>query len=131
MKLLRIIPLALVLAAGVAHADGSGGGGGGNVASDDVKRWLVFWDKLVDTVVTDKDACPKMGTDVNALIDANKDLLAMAQKAKADGKQLPADAQQHMKDSLPKLMSGMMNCAKDATVKGAFQRLKLGGPHDH
>jgi hypothetical protein len=130
MKLLRIVPLALAFAASISHADAPAGSGG--TASDaDVKRYLVFWDKLVDTVVNDKDTCPKMGTDMNALIDANKDLLAIAQKAKADGKQLPPDAAQHIKDSLPKLMGPIMGCKDDPTVKAAIQRLKLSGPRAH
>jgi hypothetical protein len=81
--------------------------------------------------VADKDSCPKMGSDLNALIDANKDLLASAQKAKAAGKQLPPDAVQHMKDSFPKIGGAMMNCASDANVKSAIQRLNIGRPQNH
>jgi hypothetical protein len=125
MKLLHIVPVVLALAAGVASADGSGSGApsGGTVSDPDTKRFLAFWDKLVDTVVADKDNCPKMGTDLSALIDANKDLLAAAQKARAAGKQLPADAAQHMKDTATRFANGVMGCAKDASVKAAMQRL--------
>jgi hypothetical protein len=129
MKFLRMIPVVLALAAGVSYADagaGSGSASGGTVSDADAKRWLAFWDKLVDTVVADKDSCTKMGTDVNALIDANKDMLATAQKAKAAGKTLPPDGVQHMKDTAPKLMGAVASCYKDANVKSAFQRLNLG-----
>jgi hypothetical protein len=132
MKLFRIIvPVVLALSAGVTFADGSGSGSAGSgsasgtVSDADVKRWLAFFDKLVDIVVNDKDSCPKMGTDLNSLIDANQDLLALAQKVRAQGKQLPPDAVKHMQDSMTKMMPGMMNCKDDATVKGAIQRLKL------
>jgi hypothetical protein len=144
MKLLRIVPsiivLGVVIATGVAFADaqkgsGSGAGAGsgagsaapsgGTVADADVKRWLAFWDKLVDTFVNNKGNCPKMGTDINALVDASKDLIAAAQKAVADGKVLPADARQHMKDTAPKMINAAMSCANDAGVKAAMQRLKF------
>jgi hypothetical protein len=127
MKLLHIVPVVLGLAAGVAFADGSGSAApsGGAVSDADVKRFLAFWDKLVDVAVADKDNCPKMGTDLNALIDANKDVIAAADKARAAGKQLPADAAQHVKDGATKFAQNVMGCAKDATVKGAMQRLSL------
>jgi hypothetical protein len=134
MKILRIVSVVLAMASGVSFADtpkgsdsgGSvGSGSGGTVSDADAKRWLAFWDKLVDTVIADKDNCPKMGTDLNALIDANKDLVATAQKAQAGGKQLPPDALQHMKDAAPKMATAAMNCAKDPNVKGALQRLNF------
>src|SRR5580704_13652998 len=116
MKLLRIIvPVVLVLSAAVSLAD--------PVPDADVKRWLAFVDKFVDTVVADKDACPKMGTDLNALIDANKDLIALANKARADGKQLPPDAVQHMTDAFKKAAGAMMGCMSDPNVKAAVQKL--------
>jgi hypothetical protein len=119
MKLSRIlVPLVLALSAGVSFADG-----GGSVPDADVKRWLAFVDKFVDTVVSDKDACPKMGTDLNALIDANKDLIAMANKARADGKQLPPDAVQHMTDAFKKAAGAMAGCMSDPNVKAAVQKL--------
>jgi len=137
MKLLRIVPvlpLALLLAASpLASADapkaGSGAGSaapapsGGTVSDADVKKWLAFWDKLVDTFVSNKGNCPKMGTDINALIDANKDLIAMANKARADGKQLPPDAVQHMTDAFKKAAGAMAGCMSDPNVKAAVQKL--------
>jgi hypothetical protein len=128
MKLLRIVPLALAFVASISYADAPPAGSGGTASDADVKRYLAFLDKLVDTVVADKDSCPKMGTDINSLIDANKDLLAMAQKAKADGKQLPPDATQHIKDLMGKMMGPIMGCKDDPTVKTAIQRLSLAGP---
>jgi hypothetical protein len=131
MKLFRIvIPVVLALAAGVSFADGSGSGSSGSgsasggVSDADLKRFLAFFDKLVDIVVNDKDSCTKMGADLNSLIDANKDLLAMAAQARASGKQLPPDAVKHIQDSMQKMMPGMMNCKDDANVKGAIARLR-------
>jgi hypothetical protein len=68
-----------------------------------------------------------MAKDVNALIDANKAILDMAAKAKADGKKLPDDAQKHMMDGAQKMMPAMQKCQADKDVQAAFERLDAGG----
>ena len=134
----RIISLALFLAAittGAAFADdkkpaagsGSGSASGGTALNDadkaDVAKWLAFFDKIVDKVVADKDSCPTMAKDVNALVDANKDLLEKANAAVAAGKKLPEDAQKHMMDSAKKMMPAMQKCGNDKDVQAAFMRM--------
>ena len=121
MKKFLTLCTALALTARVAHADTT-------APSDAVKKFLAFFDKIVDTVVADQDDCPKMAKDVNALIDANKDVLEAAKKAKAEGKKLPDDARQHMMDASKKMMPGMQKCGKDKDVSAAFQRLDMGPP---
>jgi hypothetical protein len=91
-------------------------------APGDVAKFLKFFDTLVDTVVGDKDTCPKMATDINALIDDNKEMLAMAKQAKAAGKTLPQDAQDHMKASVKRMLPAMQTCGRDPKVQAAFQR---------
>ncbi len=98
-------------------------------APADVKEALAFFDKLADTVVADKGTCPKMGTDMNSLIDANADVLKKRDEARAKGQKLPKDAEQHMKDTARRMMPAIMPCTKDASVKSAMDRLKL--PHGH
>ncbi len=132
----RIISLALFLAAittGAAFADdkkpapaGSGAASGAAATEADkadVQKWLAFFDKIVDTVVADKDSCPKMAKDVNSLVDANKDLLDKANAAVAAGKKLPEDAQKHMMDSAKKMMPAMQKCGNDKDVQAAFMRM--------
>jgi hypothetical protein len=122
MKLLKMLSLALVLSSvGVARAD--------DLKSEDAKKFLAFFDKIVDTVIADKDSCPKMATDVNALIDANKDMIELAKKAKADGKKMPEDAKKHMMDQTQKMIPAMRACGNDKNVQAAFQRLDMDGPH--
>ncbi len=123
MKLFTTLALSLVLAT-AASADAPKGAGG-EVAKTDAAKFLAFFDKLTDAVVADKDNCDKMATDVNSIIDANKDLLDMASKAKADGKKLPADAQKHMGDDVQKMGPGLQACAKNDKVNTAFKRLKI------
>ena len=120
MKYLLALVLALSTTTTIARADDS-------ASSDDVKKWLAFIDKLADTAVADKDDCAKMGTDLNALIDKNADVLAIAQKAKDAGKKLSADDQKHVQDTMKRMVGAIVNCKDDAGVKKAMDRLKMGG----
>ena len=64
--------LVILLLCGAARAEDRQ-----EMSAGDVSRWLSFFDKLVDVVVRDSSArCDKMATDVNVVIDANKDAVA-------------------------------------------------------
>src|ERR1700752_732820 len=95
------------------------------VAAPDVAKFLEFFDKIVDATVADKDQCDKMAADLNTIIDANKDVIAMANKAKADGKTLPADARKHIADGVNKMVPATQSCQSNEKVKTAFGRLDL------
>ncbi|HUJ60823.1 MAG TPA: hypothetical protein VLX92_20110 [Kofleriaceae bacterium] len=134
MKLIRVLSLLFVVsAASVAFADTPpaksapppAAGSGGTVSDADAKKFLVFWDKLVDLIIADKDSCPKMANDINALIDANKDLMDLAKKAAAAGKKLPPDAEKHIQDTVGKLVPAMQKCQADKGVQAAFGRLNM------
>jgi hypothetical protein len=128
MKHFRTFCMALALTASVAQADTpKKDAPAAGPSTELVKKFLAFFDKLVDTVVADKDTCPKMATDVNSLIDANKDLLAQAQKAKSDGRELPAEAKQHVADNAKRMMGALQKCGNDQAVQSAFQRLEAPG----
>jgi len=95
------------------------------MAPADVQKWLTFFDKLVNTVVNTQSTCDKMATDVNAVMDTNKDAITLAKKAKAQGKKLPADAKAKMLDGVKKMMPGMQNCGSNDKVRAAFAKLDL------
>lgn len=123
MKIIRTFSIALALFATVAHADTPAPKKEADPAA--VKKFLAFFDKIVDAVVADKDNCPKMAKDINGLIDANKDLLEMAKKAEEEGKTLPDDAKKHMMESAKKMMPAMQKCSSDKDVTAAFGRLEV------
>lgn len=97
------------------------------VTPSEARSWIMLFDKIVDTVVANREDCPKMAGEINVVVDANKDTIAMAKDAKAKGKKLPQSAQQHMLDGARKMMSSLDKCGRDEKVGAAFARIDLGG----
>jgi hypothetical protein len=112
-------------AVGAAFADPAAPVPSAEMAPADVQKWLTFFDKLVNTVVNTQSTCDKMATDVNAVMDSNKDAIALAKKAKAQGLKLPADAKAKMLEGVKKMMPGMQNCGSNDKVRAAFAKLDL------
>ena len=121
---MKKIILAAMLVSGVSMAQGDAPPAQTMTASE-VTKWITFFDKLVDTVVKDQTTCDKMAVDVNAVVDANKDAIAIAKAAKQQGRKLPPDAQQKMVDGVKKMIPGMQNCGQNEKVRGAFAKLDL------
>ena len=97
------------------------------VTPTEAHNWIMLFDKIVDTVVANREDCTKMASDINVVVDANKSTIAMAKDAKAKGKKLPASAQQHMMDGARKMMGSLDKCGRDEKVGAAFARIDLGG----
>jgi hypothetical protein len=95
------------------------------MSAPDVQKWLSFFDKLVTTVVDTQRVCDKMAVDVNGVMDTHKDAIAVAKKAKAEGRKLPADAKQKMLEGVKKMLPGMQNCGQNDKVRAAFAKLDL------
>jgi hypothetical protein len=114
--------LVLVLASGLRIARA------GDIAADEARRMMAFFDKIVAATVADQDSCPKMATDLQALIDANQAVIAAAQKARAEGKKLPPDAQKHMIEKSKEMMPAAQKCRGNKHVATQFQRLHTAGP---
>lgn len=96
------------------------------MSAADTTKWIGFFDKLVSTVVATSSApCDRMATDVNVVIDANKDAIDVARTAHAAGKKLPLPAQQRMMEGVKKMVPAMQRCGNDAKVRAAFARLDL------
>ncbi|MBA3541503.1 MAG: hypothetical protein H0T79_17960 [Deltaproteobacteria bacterium] len=129
MKIIRTFAMLTVLATGsVASADKAPAptpttpDKAAEVSADDVKKWLVFFDQVVVTVVSDKDNCDKMATDLGTLFDTNAALIATAHEHKAAGRKLPKDAQDKMLAGVKKMAPAMQKCMSNEKVKKVFER---------
>jgi hypothetical protein len=112
----------LALGAGVAHAE---------FTKADGDKFVAFFDKLADTVVADKDDCVKMGTDMNAQIDANKDVLAKVDEARKSGKPMAPELRDHLMATSRKMAPAVEKCKGDKNVAAAFTKLPHGPPAKH
>lgn len=125
MQLVRSVAIAIALAGGTAAAQPDKQAPA-EVTPGEAHAWMVLFDKIVDAVVVNKDDCARMAGDLNAVIDANQDTIKIARDAKAKGKKLPASVQQHMLDSMRRMVAALEKCGRDANVATAFKRIDLG-----
>jgi len=125
MKLVRRIALALALIATPAAA-APDRQAPAEVTPSEASAWVTAFDKIVDTVVANREDCTKMASELNAVIDANQDAIKIARDAKAKGKKLPAAAQQHMLDGMRRMVGALDKCGRDEKVGAAFKRIDLG-----
>ena len=126
MRLVRSFAIAIALAAGPAAAQPDKQAPA-EVTPSEARAWIAVFDKVVDTVVANKDDCGRMAGDLNSVIDANQQAIAIARDAKAKGKKLPASAQQHMLDGMRRMVVALDKCGRDEKVGAAFRRIDLGG----
>ncbi len=121
----HVIVAVVVLVAGLAHATDAN-----EVTAEQAKAWIGLFDKVVDSVVADRYDCAGMAAHVTGLAVANQPTIAMARAAKAQGKHLPPADQQHMLDSMRRMVAALDKCGTDEKVAAAFHRLDLGS-HSH
>jgi hypothetical protein len=127
MKLVRSVSIAIALAAAAPVAAQPDKQAPAEVTPSEARAWIQVFDKVVDSVVANKDDCTKMASDLNAVVDANQDAIKIARDAKAKGKKLPQAAQQHMLDGMRRMVGALEKCGRDDKVAAAFQRIDLGG----
>jgi hypothetical protein len=127
MKLVVAIPLAFVLTATVhVHAEPPKKPVVNEMMpAQDVTRWLVFFDRLVTTVVSDETNCDKMANDVSHVIDDNRPAIEVARQAREARKKLPVAAQEKMLDGVKRMAPGIQKCGEKDNVKAAFAKLDV------
>ena len=128
MKLLRSLAIAATLAGGVSVslADEAKPTPKKEEVKEanpeDVKKFLAFFDQVVEVVVKNDKKCDQMATDLDSLFTNNAALIKMANEAKAKGQKLPKDAQDHMVAGVKKMAPAMQGCMKNEKVKAAFAK---------
>lgn len=98
------------------------------VSQADGEKLLAFFGKFVDSIVQNKDNCAKMAKDVNSVIDANADMVKLANDAKQANKSLPKQLEDKMMARVKELMPAMQKCGSDKDVKTAIARLEIKKP---
>lgn len=95
-------------------------------AKEEVDKIEKFFGELYDAVTKNQDACPKMATALNTLIDKNQDWV---KKLLETGKDLPKASKDKMQKKQAELGQGMAKCKDDKSVEAAIQRfVALGAP---
>jgi len=125
MKLHRAMFLAVAFASATAAAQPDKQAPA-EVTPSEATSWLALFDKVVETVVVNREDCAKMATEINALVDANQETITMARDAKAKGKRLPPRAIQQMVDGARRMVAALDKCGRDDKVGAAFKRIDLG-----
>ena len=88
-------------------------------AKEEVDKIEKFFGELFDAVTKNQDACPKMATALNTLIDKNQDWV---KKLLETGKDLPKASKDKMQKKQLELGQGMAKCKDDKGVEAAIQR---------
>jgi hypothetical protein len=127
MKLHHAMFLALALASATATAAEPDKQAPAEVTPTEAKTWMALFDKVVDTVIVNREDCSKMAGGINTLVDDNQTTIAMARDARAKGKRLPASVMQQMADGARRMVAALDKCGRDQKVGAAFARIDLGG----
>jgi hypothetical protein len=126
MKLLRALSMIVVLGAStIVMAEGEKRE---EVSAADAEKFLGFFNKFVDAVVTNKDACPKMASSINTVIDAHLDVLKQANAAREAKRKLPKAYEDKMMARVKEMMPAMQKCGKDKDVEAAISRMDKKDP---
>jgi hypothetical protein len=122
MNVFRVIALVAVLGGGAA-ADKAEKEQRDEISQADAEKFQGFFNKFVDAVVQNKDACPKMATAINSVIDGNVDIIKKANEAKKAKKKLPKAVEEKMMARVKEMMPAMQKCGSDKAVQDAIARL--------
>jgi hypothetical protein len=85
----------------------------------EVEKAEKFFNDFYDAVMKNQDACPKMATAINALLDKHGDWL---KKMAESGKDMPQASKDKMQKKQTEMMGGMTKCKDDKDVQAAMQR---------
>lgn len=85
----------------------------------EIQKAEKFFDELYNAVIKNQDACPKMATALNAVLDKHQEWL---KKMVESGKDLPQASKDKMQKKQADLGNGIMKCKDDKAVVAAMQR---------
>jgi len=125
MQLLRVLSFVAVLSATAfaGDKDQQQPKKDDEVSQADAEKFQTFFNKFVDAIVQNKDACPKMATAVTQVIDANQDVLKKANEARKAKKKLPKAIEEKMMARVKEMMPAMQKCGSDKAVQEAIAKM--------
>jgi ElaB/YqjD/DUF883 family membrane-anchored ribosome-binding protein len=85
----------------------------------EVNKAEKFFDDFYNAVVKNQDACPKMATAINTLLDKNE---AWLKKMAESGKDMPQSSKDKMQKKMQEMSTAMMKCKDDKGVQASMQR---------
>ncbi len=118
-----IVSILLVCATSVAHAEDKKPAA---APGFDVEKFVVFLEKVMDTIAANKDDCGKMAGAVSKLADDNKDFLAVVRAHKPteeQQKEMRAKYSARVKAAFDKAKDAAMKCKDSADFKSAMERI--------
>ena len=86
-------------------------------------KFIQFFDHVASAVIGNSNNCNRMATAVDALIDANADVIAYAKGAKSG---FPDWARNHITSEAQRMVPALKRCAGSQQVNAAFTRLQAG-----
>jgi hypothetical protein len=117
-----IVSILLVCAASVGYAEDKKPAAG----AFDPEKFVVFLEKIMDTIATNKDDCTKMSTSLGKVIDDNKELLDQVRAHKPTDeqkKEMKAKYEGRVKSAVDKAKDGMMKCKDSAEFKTVMEKI--------
>ena len=91
----------------------------GEMSPAEVAKAEKFFDDFFNAIVKNQDACPKMATAINTLLDKHG---AWLKQMAESGKDLPASSKDKLQKKQGEMSAAMQKCLGDEGVKTAMQR---------
>ena len=98
------------------------------ISQADADKYLAFFTKLTDAIVQNKDNCGRMAAQMNAVIDANQDIIKKVAEEQSAGKKLPKKLEEKMAARTREMIPAMNKCGADTEVRAALKRIDTGKP---
>src|SRR5215470_12405869 len=128
MRFLVVVLLVLTAAPAFADSKKQPPPKAEEISQADADKYLAFFTKLTDAIVQNKDNCGRMAAQMNAVIDANQDIIKKVAEEQSAGKKLPKKLEEKMAARTREMIPAMNKCGADTEVRAALKRIDTGKP---
>ena len=117
-------PIAFAIILSLAAAAAAQPAPANELSAADTTKLVGFFEKLIQTMVANKDDCSKMAAAIDSHVTANAAMLKSVMKQVTSGKNLPKDAEDKLTKIMTKDMSALAACASNKAVAAAMKRIE-------